>query len=132
MKNKVTYSAIAILFLIFALIQYNDPDPLLWMLIYFSVSIIAVLKIYLRQVNYKPLIITLIIILGLFALTFIPSFIEYLSQPNKAELFGGMTYKKPWIEETREFLGLLLTIGALVYLLKDSPKKKPQNRKRKK
>lgn len=124
MKTKVIYFGIAILFTLFAAVQYNDPDPFLWILIYFSVVIVAVLKVYLRQLNFKPLITTLIVILALFSLTYIPGVIDFLGKPNKEDLFGSMTYKKPWVEETREFLGLLMTIGALVYLRKDIRKKR--------
>lgn len=128
MQQKPIHITLAVLFALFALLQYNDPDPFLWMLVYFSVSIVAILKLYLRQINFKPLLMTLIIILGLFSLTYLPGVFDFLQKPDKEELFGSMAYKKPWIEETREFLGLLIAIGALLYLRKDAPKKRRKKR----
>lgn len=122
MSAKVVHTVLAVLFGLFALLQYNDPDPLIWILIYGAVALIALLKIYLRQVNFKPLIITLIVIMSLYALTYFPGFMEYLSKPDKAALFGAMKVKKPWVEETRELFGLLIAIGALVYLRKSKAK----------
>ncbi|MFY0608359.1 MAG: transmembrane 220 family protein [Cyclobacteriaceae bacterium] len=118
MNSRTIHYALSILFLLFATVQYNDPDPLLWILIYGSVSLIALLKIYLGQVNFNKLIITLIVIFTLYALAYIPSFSDLLSKPDKSELVGQMKATKPWIEGTRELGGLLIAIGAMVYLLK--------------
>ncbi|MEP0365320.1 MAG: transmembrane 220 family protein [Cyclobacteriaceae bacterium] len=118
MTTKAIHYTLAALFFIFAALQYNDPDPLLWMLIYGSVAIIAFLKVYLRQVNFGPLIVTLLVIMSMYALVYIPIFIEFLGNPDKADLVGKMKVDKPWIEGTREFLGLLIAIAALVYLRK--------------
>jgi hypothetical protein len=45
-------------------------------------------------------------------------FLDWLSRDDRSELFGEMVCKKPYIESTREFLGLLIAIGSLLYLLK--------------
>lgn len=116
MRHKIIHFILAAIFSLFAIVQYNDPDPVLWILIYGSVAILAALKLYMKQVNFRPLILTIIGILSLYALVHIPGFIEYLRKPDKGELFGTMIYDRPWIEQTREFLGLLLCIGSLVYL----------------
>lgn len=121
MKRKTIHFILAMLFTIFAAVQYNDPDPLLWTLIYGSVAIIAAVKLYMKHVNFKPFITTIIVLLGVYALVLIPGFIEFIQKPNKEELFGSMIYNKPWIEETREFLGLLMAIASLFYLRNTSP-----------
>lgn len=118
MTTKAIHFTLAAVFFLFAAVQYNDPDPLMWMLIYGSVGIIAFLKVYLRQVNFGPLIVTLLVIISMYALVYIPVFIDFLGNPDKADLLGKMKVNKPWIEGTREFLGLLITIAALVYLRK--------------
>ena len=122
MKNKTIYAILSVLFALFAILQYNDPDPWTWILIYGSVALIALFKMYLPQVNFKPLIITLIIIFILYAATFLPYVIEFFQKPNKSELVGAMKVNKPWIEGTREFGGLILGIGALFYLLRSKLK----------
>lgn len=115
-RHKIIHIILVVLFALFSIVQYNDPDPLLWILIYGSVPIVAGLKLYLKQLNLRPLITTLMVILGAYALFYIPGFMEYLQRPEKHELFGSMIYNKPWVEETREFLGLLMAIAALWYL----------------
>lgn len=122
MLGKTIHIIIAILFFLFAAVQYNDPDPLIWILIYGSVAFIAMIKIYLRQLNYSPLIITLVIIISLYSLFYIPVFIDFLSNSGKFDLIGKMGKTKPWIEGTREFFGLLLSITALLYLRKTKAK----------
>lgn len=116
MRDKAIHIILAVLFLLFAAVQFNDPDPLVWILIYGSVSLVAFIKLFLNQLNLNPLIITLVVILSLYALFYIPLFIEFLSKPGKADLISEMKVTKPWIEGTRELLGLLIAIGALLYL----------------
>lgn len=120
MTSRTIHIILAILFFLFAAVQYNDPDPLLWMLIYGSVGLIALLKAYLNQINYNPLILTLIVILSLYSLFYVPTFIDFIGNPDKADLIGKMKVNKPWIEGTREFLGLLIASGALLYMRKKS------------
>lgn len=109
---------LSFLFVLFAGVQYNDPDPVLWMLIYGVVAMVAVLKIYFSKVNLNPLILTLIALYTLYALTYIPSFLEFMHQSDKIDLVGKMKAEKPWIEGTRELGGLLIAIGALFYMRK--------------
>lgn len=116
MKTKIIHIVIAILFLLFAAVQYNDPDPLLWILIYGAVALVALLKIYMRQVNFQALITTLMVILFAYSLFYIPSFLDFMGQPDKSELVGQMKATKPWIEGTREMGGLLIAVGVLWYL----------------
>tara|TARA_A100001015_G_scaffold316383_1_gene430508 strand:+ start:3136 stop:3504 length:369 start_codon:yes stop_codon:yes gene_type:complete len=118
MSVKIIHYIIAGLFFIFAAVQYNDADPFLWMLIYGSVALMAILKIWLNQINYRPMLSTLIVLYLLYSFVFIPSLIDFFNQPEKSELVGQMKATKPWIEETREILGLWISIGALIYMKK--------------
>lgn len=45
-------------------------------------------------------------------------FIDFLQIEDKNELFGEMVYEKPYLEGTREFLGLVLAAFALLFQLK--------------
>jgi len=122
MKHKTIHFSLAVLFILFAAVQYNDPDPVLWMLIYGVVTLVAVLKVYFSRVNFGPMIITLMAIFLLYAATYIPSFLEFLNQPDKIDLVGKMKAEKPWIEGTRELGGLLIAVGALFYMWKSKVK----------
>lgn len=70
----------------------------------------------------KVIIQTLILALGLFELYHAGHFYEWLPSKDKSALFGEMIYDKPYVEGTREFMGLLIAMGALIYLLKGSNK----------
>lgn len=114
--KKTIHITIGVLFIVFAALQYNDPDPLLWMLIYGAVALVAFLKVYFTQINFGMLIVTFMTLYILYALTYIPSFLEYLKQSDKMELISQMQATKPWIEETRELGGLILAVLALLYM----------------
>ena len=116
MNSKVTHYIIAGLFVVSAAVQYNDPDPWLWILIYGSVALVAIVKTQFPQVNFGPLIITLLLILTFYAFTFIPSVIDFWNSSNKSDLVGKMKAEDPWIEGAREFGGLIIAVIALSYL----------------
>lgn len=45
-------------------------------------------------------------------------FIDYLQTENKEEIFGEMVYEKPYLEGSREFMGLLIAALGVMYQLK--------------
>ena len=120
-RKKVINFILGILFIIFAFLQLNDPDGILWFLIYIFVAIICLYS------NFKPiprllLVLTLVALLTYAAFHF-SLFIDYLKTENKEELFGEMVYEKPYLEGSREFIGLLMAALGVFYQLK-RPKKK--------
>lgn len=106
-------------FLSFAWLQFNDPDPAIWVSIYALVGLLFGISNFKKVA--KVWVLVLMLALGIFALYHVPPFIEWLKSPDKSELFGEMVYKKPYIEGSREFMGLLIAILALLYLLKQKP-----------
>jgi len=115
-SRKIINVVLFVLFLVFAVLQLNDPDPIIWVLVYGLVAIITLVA------NYKNiprwLIGILALALLLYASKHLPSLLEYLKTDNKKELFGEMVYDKPYLEGTREFLGLILAVIGLLYQLK--------------
>lgn len=105
---------LAALFILFAYFQMNDPDPYLWMLLYFYVSAMCVFAAYQRSNKYALWlgIIGCVIWMGLL----LPEFINWLNMgmPNIA---GQMKAEEPHIEFTREFLGLLICGGVMGWQL---------------
>ncbi len=59
----------------------------------------------------------LLIAIGVFTLLHIPSFWQWIISNDKSDLFGEMAYDQPYIEGTREFLGLLMADMALAFHL---------------
>jgi hypothetical protein len=67
---------------VFAALQYNDPDPYLWMPIYLLVDKTGVLN--------------------------------WAGEHHSENIVQSMKAEKPWIEETREFFGLVIVMAVLV------------------
>lgn len=104
-----------VVFILFAALQYNDPDPYIWIPIYLSGAFLCYQAI---QKKYRPLWygIALAVYLGYAVyLFFDKTGVLNWAGAHKAEsLVQSMKAQKPWIEETREFGGLLILIIALV------------------
>lgn len=102
---KVLAIVFGILFLVSAVLQYNDPDPLVWMIIWGLAGIIAI-GFALDRVFYKvPLAAGILAIIGFFY-TF----------PEQFEGFeiGAGDIKN--IEEGREAFGLLIISMVMLIL----------------
>ncbi|MFQ5936977.1 MAG: transmembrane 220 family protein [Acidiferrobacterales bacterium] len=106
---------LTVLFLLSMAVQFNDPDPLLWMAIYGAVALIAALAVFSKF--YVPLILIVLVICLGGSLYLMPSVFELLLNHNPGELFGTMSPDRPYVEESRESLGLLIAVVALVYFL---------------
>ncbi|UXP31969.1 transmembrane 220 family protein [Reichenbachiella agarivorans] len=114
MKAKIFSALYFLIFAAFAYLQFNDPDPMFWITIYGMVAIVSMLRLFGLYHRWGFFVIT-ISLLGI-ACFYLPGLVEYLIQPNKNEIVGQMVYKKPYIEETREFIGLLMAAGAMYHL----------------
>ncbi|MDB2462893.1 transmembrane 220 family protein [Algibacter sp.] len=114
--KKIINYILFLLFVIFAVIQLNDPDPILWFIIYFSVAVIALVSNYI----VIPRAVIILISMGLFvyAAMHFSSLLDWLQTENKSEIFGEMVYEKPYLEGSREFIGLSMAIGALLFQFK--------------
>ncbi|HEU5146672.1 MAG TPA: transmembrane 220 family protein [Chryseosolibacter sp.] len=110
---KVLNLLLAALFLLFAFVQINDPDPALWILIYGLMAVACVLAAFGR---YYPKIISVILIIYLaYSFFYIPGVVEWLGSENKSMLFDDIAKMQyPYIEESREFLGLFICVIVLV------------------
>jgi hypothetical protein len=113
---KVVNFFLAVVFVLFAFVQVNDPDPVIWILIYGAMAVICVLAMF--SFYPRKFLIGLLVLFVLYGLVFIPGVIEWLKQDNKSALFDEIAkMRHPYIEETREFLGLFICIAVLVLQL---------------
>jgi hypothetical protein len=91
------------LFLLGAIVQYNDPDPLRWMLIYLAAATSCVLAA-LGRVHWSfPAAVALGALL--WAVTLAP---QVLGSVEASELIGAWEMKDARIEVGREMYGLLI------------------------
>jgi apolipoprotein N-acyltransferase len=110
--NKI----IALIFVLFAAVQYNDPDWYLWIPIYGLVALIYFVEV--------PKILLQLLFLGYtcYAASYVPSFITWI-QNDMPSITGSMKASNPEVEFMREFFGLLIVLVAAAYRLYTSSKK---------
>ena len=117
---KIAYFILGLLFVVFAAVQYNDPDPYIWGSYYLFIAILCFLEALKR---YYPLLVWTALLLTLaWAAFYLPDVKDYFQQgsPNIA---GHMKAETPYIENMREFLGLMicvLVLGSILYRNKKS------------
>ncbi|MEJ7645500.1 MAG: transmembrane 220 family protein [Chryseolinea sp.] len=111
---RVVNFLLAVMFLLFAFLQVNDPDPLIWILIYGTMAVLAVMAIF--EYHPKRFLIGLIILLAGYSAVYFRGVLEWLKQEDKSGLFDEVAKMEHWyIEEAREFLGLLICIVVVAF-----------------
>jgi hypothetical membrane protein len=109
---KIVNGILALIFVVFAVVQFNDPDPLSWILIYLNMAIICAYGIF-KKHNSLWLLITGVLYF-VYACFLIPGAMEWFRSSDKAMLFDDIAkMQNLYIEETREFLGLVICFLAL-------------------
>lgn len=116
----IANSLLFVVFSLFAFVQLNDPDPIQWVTIYGIVALVSLLSIF-NNIP-KGLIYFISIALLIYAGFHFTYFMDYLQIEDKKELFGKMVYEKPYLEGTREFLGLIMAAVAVLFQLTGSDK----------
>jgi len=112
---KVFNLIFCLLFIVSAGLQLNDPDPYIWMPIYL---IGAAISFQAFKGKYYPkftLLVSGIYLIYCFYLFFDKSgVLAWFNEHNAENIAGSMKASAPWIEETREFFGLLILIVVLM------------------
>ena len=111
---KIADWALAALFFLFAAVQYNDPDPVQWMLLYGGVAVLYVLDA-LGRPNRPATWVGLAAALS-WAASYVPDFWHWV-QLGMPSIVETMKADKPYVELTREFLGLLIAAAGCGWLL---------------
>jgi len=108
-----------LIFILFAVVQYNDPDPYLWIPIYlypaylcFKEARAAIVNPYFYYVGFTGF--------GLYAIYKLfdqNGIIDWIQLHDAASIASTMKAEQPWVEESREFFGLviILTVMAINY-----------------
>ncbi|AYB33820.1 hypothetical protein D4L85_26010 [Chryseolinea soli] len=105
---------LAIMFVVFAFLQLNDPDPVIWILIYGAMAVLSVMAIF----EFYPVkfIIGLGVVYIAYSLFYIPGVMEWLQQDDRSALFDDVAKMEHlYIEESREFLGLMICVAVLIF-----------------
>ena len=105
----------SVVFTLFAVVQYNDPDPYLWVPIYLYPALLCFLKFIQKPIP------TLaywagFLVFGAYAIYKMfdtNGIIDWVQFHNASNIASTMKAEKPWIEESREFFGLLIILIVL-------------------
>jgi H+/Cl- antiporter ClcA len=104
-----------LIFIFFAALQYNDPDPYVWIPIYMYGAVLCWLVF--RDKFYPTAYWIGIVIYAAYAVYLFfekDGVLDWYKDHNSENLVQSMKATKPWIEATREFLGLLILIVVLL------------------
>jgi len=102
---------LGIIFTLFAIVQLNDPDPVIWVLVYIIAAIVAFLFPHKKPNKWLLLAIALAYLTGTILL-FPASIGAWISAEDKSRSLG-MTL--PGIEEARESMGLFLCFLSMTF-----------------
>jgi hypothetical protein len=101
-------------FIVFAGLQYNDPDPYVWMPIYLYAAFLCWLSI---RNKFSPAAYWVgFVVYGAYALykAFDENgLIDWIRKHHAQNIAETMKAETPWVEETREFFGLVIVITVL-------------------
>lgn len=111
--RKLIKLILAVIFLLFAVLQYNDPDPVLWMVIYGYTAIVLLLPFNTKVM--KKILLASILLGSVYSCFFLPGVYQWITSGDLASITESMQVKKTYIEETREFFGLVIAVLALTY-----------------
>ncbi len=104
-----------VVFVLSAALQYNDPDPYLWMPIYLYGAFLCYQAI---RKKYNPVLyivgFAMYISYAAYLLVTRDGVLSWANEHDAENIAASMQATKPWIEDTREFFGLLILIFALL------------------
>ena len=111
---KVFNLIFCVLFILFAALQYNDPDPYIWIPLYLFAAVLCWLAF--RRKYYPRLYLAGIIVYTLYAAYLFFSkdgMLDWMREHQAENIAQEMKATKPWIEATREVMGLVIMIVVL-------------------
>ncbi len=111
---KVFNIFFCVVFVIFAGLQYNDPDPYIWMPIYGYSAVLCAMAAR-GHFHRRAYVIGILVYLAYAVYLFFTKdgVIDWVTQHDAANIAETMKAEKPWIEDTREFFGLFILIVVL-------------------
>ena len=111
---KIFNLIFCILFILFAALQYNDPDPWIWIPIYMYAAILCWMA-FRGKYFPKAYLFGIVAYLAYAAVLFFEKdgVWDWITKHDAANIADTMKADKPWIEDTREFFGLLILIIVL-------------------
>ena len=104
-----------VVFILFAVVQYNDPDAYLWMPIYLYPALLCYLKFIQKTISTIAYWAGFLVfgVYAIYKMFDTNGIIDWVQFHNASNIASTMKAEKPWIEESREFFGLLIILIVL-------------------
>ncbi len=112
--KKFSLLLLTAIFLIFAYLQLNDPDPIHWTLGYLAIAVSCGLAAFGRFPRWWLWGVTAVF--GAWMLMALPGVIHWVQQ-GFPDIAGAMKASTPVIEESREFFGLVIAFATMLALV---------------
>ena len=105
----------SVVFTLFAVVQYNDPDPYLWVPIYLYPALLCFLKFIQKPIPSLAYWAGFLVfgVYAFYKMFDTNGIIDWVQFHNASNIASTMKAEKPWIEESREFFGLLIILIVL-------------------
>jgi hypothetical protein len=112
---KIFNLVFCILFVLSAALQYNDPDPYVWIPLYLYGAVLCWLAFRNKFYPGAYLVGNLVYLAYAVYLFFTKDgVLDWINEHNAEGIAQTMKATKPWIEDTREFFGLLILVVVLL------------------
>lgn len=113
---RILNSILALMFMAFAFVQVNDPDPILWILIYGVMAIVSVMAIF--EYYIPAFMYALALGFTIYIILLFPGMMDWYNSPDRSLLFDDIAKMQyTYIEEAREFLGLAICLVVLAFYI---------------
>ena len=105
----------SVVFTLFAVVQYNDPDPYLWVPIYLYPALLCFLKFIQKPIPSLAYWAGFLVfgVYAIYKMFDTNGIINWVQFHNASNIVSTMKAEKPWIEESREFFGLVIILIVL-------------------
>lgn len=106
--KKIVDAFLVIILVAFAWLQLNDPDALYWIAVYGVAAVVVFLGLIDKQTRSS--LIFIVLIYAVLTLYYSPAFFSWIFKYHAANIAASMSTDKLYIEETREFFGVLICL----------------------
>lgn len=113
------------IFIVFAVLQYNDPDPYLWIPIYLYPAFLCFQEARNKKVLKELYQIGFIgfVPYAIYKMFDTNGIIDWIKFHNASSIASTMKAETPWVEESREFFGLAIILIVMAINYKKTFKK---------
>lgn len=109
---KILNLFLTALFVFSAALQWNDPDPFLWISIYLCVAVICGFAAFEKYNRWAILLVMAVCIYEISSL--FPAFSQWIKD-DMPSITESMKASTPYVELVREFLGLSIVMIVLIF-----------------